>query len=132
MSAFQLSQKKQVPISSPAQESGFINLNNRLRLTEEKTMNLNRKIELIESNMLTSSKKTSSNIKTMDTELLELKRELDTLKQKFELVIKELKMTAGREELSTLQRYIDLWNPARFATREEVERIVEEKMAEKR
>ena len=40
-------------------------------------------------------------------------------------------MTAGREELSTLQHYIDLWNPSRFATREELDHIVEEKIEEK-
>lgn len=117
------------PPQSP--ESRIVNMNNRLRLVEEKTTNLNRKIELIESNMIATSKKTSSDIKTIDSELLELKREIDTIKQKFDLMVKELKMTAGREELTTLQHYLDLWNPSRFVTREEIDRIIDEKIEEK-
>ena len=123
------SDQKIPPPQSP--ESTIVNINNRLRLIEEKTTNLNSKIELIESNMISNSKKTSSDIKTIDSELLELKREIDTLKQKFDLIVKELKMTAGRDELTTLQRYLDLWNPSRFVTREEIDRIVEEKIEEK-
>jgi hypothetical protein len=47
------------------------------------------------------------------------------------LIIKELRLTAGREELETLKKYVDLWSPMNFVTQRDVERIVEEKMGEK-
>ena len=47
-----------------------------------------------------------------------------------DLIIKELKITAGKEELMTLKKYIDFWNPMNFVTQRDVERVVEEKMSE--
>ena len=48
--------------------------------------------------------------------------------EKIDLIIKELKLTAGKEELMTLKKYIDLWNPMNFVTQRDVERVIEEKL----
>ena len=47
-----------------------------------------------------------------------------------DLIIKELKLTAGKEEVLILKKYIDLWNPMNFATQRDVERLVEEKISQ--
>ena len=125
MAAKKLFGKEPVP---PAPSIDFVQLNNRLNLVEEKTTNLNKKFEVLEKNMLDNFKKFNSNFRSSDSDLLEVKRDLDSLRQKLDLVIKELKMTAGKDEFNTLKKYLDLWNPSRFATRDEVEKIINEKL----
>ncbi len=117
--------KKPAPPPAPAVD--FTQINNRLNLVENKTTNLNKKFEVLEKNMLDNFKKINTNLQSFDSELLDVKRQLNSLSQKLDLIIKELKMTAGKDELNTLKKYLDLWNPSRFITREEVEKIIKEK-----
>ena len=48
-----------------------------------------------------------------------------------DLIIKELKKTAGIEEVMTLRKYVDFWNPINFVTQRDLERAVETKLNEK-
>lgn len=96
----------------------------RVRLLEEKTSNLNQKIELLESNIVKGNKKKNEVLREFDNDLLEIKRELAGVKQKVDLIIRELKLTAGKDELNTVKRYLDLWDLTRFVTRDEMERLL--------
>lgn len=116
------------PSLPPAPAPDAIQVNSRLALVEEKASNLNRKFEVLEKNLLDNVKKFNANFQSFDAELLDMKHEIDSLKQKIDLIIKELKMTAGKDELNTLKKYLDLWNPTRFVTLEQAEKIVEEKL----
>ena len=117
------------PAIPPVTETVDVNaLRSRLRLLEEKTTNLNRKIELLESNLVNSNKKRGETLRAVDQDLLNAKHDIADFKHKLSLVIAELKMTAGKDELNTVKSYLDLWNLTRFATREEVEKMIEEKM----
>jgi len=96
----------------------------RLRLVEEKAANLNRKVELLESNGVSFQRKMKDELRLLDSDVLELKHAVEQLRQQMDLVIRELKLAAGKHELQTLQRYLDLWNPARFVTRDELSRMM--------
>ena len=118
--------KSEPPQMQPNPEQSALSM--RLRLVEEKSNNLNKKIEFLERNMVAANKKKNEMLHNFDADILEIKRDIDALKQKTDLIIRELKLSAGKDELNTIKRYLDLWNLARFVTREEVERIVEEAM----
>ncbi|MFC1801180.1 hypothetical protein ACFLZB_01855, partial [Nanoarchaeota archaeon] len=63
----------------------FTHFNNRLRLVEDKTSNLNQKIEVIEKNMLHNFKKMNDNIKVLDKDILDLKHEMNTIRERTDL-----------------------------------------------
>jgi len=116
------------PAPPPAPSVNAVQVNNRLNLVEEKVTNLNKKFEVLEKNMIDHFEKTNSEFQSYDSEFMEIKRGINDLKQKFDLVVKELKMTAGKDELNTLKKYLDLWKPVKFVTQDQVEKIVEEKL----
>ena len=62
------------------QQSEQSSLSMRLRVLEEKSNNLNRKIEFLERNMVASNKKKNEMLRNFDTDLLDIKREIDSLK----------------------------------------------------
>lgn len=103
------------------------NLNERLRILEERYTNLDRKFEVMESNMLDEQKRVDREIKTINSEITDIKKILDEFKDKIELIIRELKTFASKEDVDTLKKYIDLWDPARFATKAELERALKSK-----
>ena len=41
-------------------------------------------------------------------------------------LVKELQTAAKRDEVKVLEKYINLWNPVKFVTQNEVEQIVKE------
>lgn len=119
---------KKEEMKAPALAIDAVQINNRLGLAEEKLNNLNKKFEVLEKNMLDNFRSINSDLRSSDSDILEVKREIDGIKQKLDLVIKELRMTAGKDELNTIKRYLDLWNPVKFTTENQVEKIIDEKL----
>lgn len=102
-----------------------------LRGIESKVNNLRREFDIMKTDSSHKHEKLNKEFKTINADLMELKREQEKTGEKMDLIIKELKVTAGKEELMTLKKYIDLWNPMNFVTQRDVERVVEEKMGNK-
>ncbi len=96
---------------------------------EGKANNLVREVGLIKTDSLKKVNDLRKEVKVLSDELLEVKRAHDAMNQKLDLIIKELKRTAGQEEVMVLRKYIDLWNPLTFVTQRDLERMVDAKLA---
>ena len=104
------------------------NIGRSTRTLEERTANLTRKSQISEQNMLMTNKKVSSEIKTINDNLHELNKAIAEIKDHLRLIIEELKRCAKKEEMKVLQRYVDMWEPVNFVTRNEVEKIIKDIM----
>ena len=100
------------------------NLSRRVRIIEERYSNLRNKSQVTEQNMLMNNKRLTSSMTMLTSDINELKREVKEIKDTVKLIIKELNETVKKEEVSTLKKYIDLWEPVNFVTREGVEKII--------
>ena len=98
----------------------------RVRLLESRYTDLNRKVEVNEKNMLTDRKRIAGELKTNDLDTLEIKKEINELKSNVDMMISELKNLASREDLEAVKKYVELWEPVNFITRDEVENIIKE------
>lgn len=103
----------------------------RLRVLESRYTELNRKALVTEKNMLNERRRRTSEIKTIDLDILELKRDFNELKTKMDMIISELKNFAAKEDIEAIRKYVQLWEPINFVTREEVENIINEILEEK-
>ena len=99
---------------------------------ESKVNNLLREVDVIKNDFIKKNNDLKKEIKTMNDDLIEIKHEREKTIQKMDIIIKELKQTAGKEEVMTLQKYLDLWNPLHFATQRDVEQIIEAKLASRK
>lgn len=131
---FHLFKKKEVapqpPELQPPNLLHSVNaLDERLKILEGRYTDLSRKTQLIDKNALAERKKFTSEMKVVNDELLELKRDMNDMKTKIDMIITELKTCARKDELDSLSKYIDLWEPVNFATRNEVEKMIEEKLS---
>ena len=107
------------------------NISRRLKVSEERYTNLRTKVELTEQNMLSRDKQISTEIKTTNVDVHELKKELAEIKERMLMLIKELQTCAKREEVKVLEKYINLWEPVNFVTRNEVEDIIKDILGKK-
>lgn len=87
---------------------------------ENKIDIMDEKIELLDHNSIREIKKLSSDIKHLRDEIHDIKADLEQIKEFQIKVKKQFKITSTKDEVQKLERYIDLWNPMQFATREEL------------
>jgi len=62
-----------------------------------------------------------------DQKLMDLEKEITLIKRRMVEMAADLKNFARREEVDTLKKYLEVWNPVNFATHQEVKEIIEEK-----
>lgn len=110
----------------PAKELNSIS--RKMRINEERVVALRKKLQVIEHNMLAYQKKFLSEIKFINTEISDMKRDFDDLKQKLLGFGRELQESAKREDFQVLEKYINMWEPVNFVTRKEVEKIIDGKL----
>ena len=103
-----------------------------VKALEGKVNNLIRELNLIKNDTIKKSKRQEDDLKQVNQELLDVKHQQDQMLKKMDIIIKELQKTAGIEQLQTLQKYVDFWNPINFVTQRDVERIIEQKMEDKK
>ena len=99
---------------------------NRLRILEEHYGNLRRKSQLTDQNLLQTHKKLMEEIKIINTDMTDLRREMQDIKEKVRMIIKELQEAAKKEDVNVLQKYINMWEPVNFVTRNELQKILDE------
>ena len=102
------------------------NLSRRLRVLEESFTNLRRVLQVTEQNMLDKNRMFTTEIRTIASDISDIKKEINDIKEKVLELVRELQTSAKREEVKVLEKYINLWNPVKFVTQNEVEQIVKE------
>lgn len=103
----------------------------RLRLLEESFTNLRKFFQVTEENVIAKNKHFSAEIKTLVSDINEVRKEIIELKDKLFLVIRELQNVARKEDVKVLEKYINLWNPIKFVSQNEVEQIINEILEKK-
>ena len=98
---------------------------------EEGFTNLRRFFQVTEENVIAKNKHFSAEIKTATSDINEVRKEIQELKDKLLLVIRELQTAARKEEVKVLEKYINLWNPIKFVSQNEVEQIINEILEKK-
>ncbi|MBT7903266.1 hypothetical protein HN587_05365 [Candidatus Woesearchaeota archaeon] len=104
------------------------NLSRRLMTLEERYTNLRKKTQVTDQNMLNNNKKIMTEIGAIHEEMKELKKEMTDLTDKMKIMVRELKDCAKRNEVQSLAKYVDLWNPINFVTRDAVLRIIKDEV----
>ncbi len=127
----QQSSRAQQP-SGPNVEDVMQELNmigRRLRVLEERYSGFDKRMQNSEQNMISNHRNLNTEIKTTMDDIKEIKKEVYELKDKLRLVIMEMKNFARKEEVKVIEKYVNLWEPVNFVTRNQVEKIVNDILA---
>ncbi|MFW6286277.1 MAG: hypothetical protein ACOC16_04115 [Nanoarchaeota archaeon] len=84
---------------------------------------LKEKLDLLDHNSIKNIKKIFNDIKSIRGELRELKSDINEIKEFNTKVQKQLNITASKDDVNKLDKYIDLWQPMDFVTRTELEQF---------
>ena len=114
--------------TSPANDAvmkGISDLQRRLRVLEERYTTLRRKGQLIDENFLDTERDLRNKVKKLDEEHTEVRRMLIDLDDKLDRFLEQAKKAASREDVLILKKYVQMWDPIRYLTRDEALRLLE-------
>ncbi len=99
-------------------------MSRRVRTIEERYNGLRKNTQITEHNTLGHNKKLKDEMSILTSEIDDLKKEIDLINERSDIIIKELKESAKKDDVAVLEKYISLWEPVNFVSRNEVEKIV--------
>jgi predicted nucleic acid-binding Zn-ribbon protein len=102
------------------------NVSRRLRVLEESITNFRRQIQVSDHNMLERSKTFATELRSINSDISEMKRGISSIREKVIEIVNELESVAKLENVKVLEKYINFWNPIKFVTHNEVEQIIKE------
>ncbi|MFQ5620815.1 MAG: hypothetical protein ACE5FT_03155 [Candidatus Nanoarchaeia archaeon] len=105
-----------------------MNAARRLRMLESRNDNMRKKVQFIEQNMLENQKKLTTEIKANQMEMLEIKRGFIELQSRVRMLVKEIQLRAGKEDVDVLKKYLSFWEPIKFVTIDQIDQIIDEKL----
>lgn len=107
------------------------NLTRSIRTLEERYNNLRRRTQLTDHNILVQHQRLNKELRLNDSDLIDIKRGLQKINDKLNMLEKELELCAKKQELDILAKYIGYWRPLNFVTRGEAENIINAAILEK-
>ncbi|MBS3144473.1 hypothetical protein J4208_02710 [Candidatus Woesearchaeota archaeon] len=107
----------------------IVDLNNRIRTLENKYNLLGERLLVVNQNMIEEYKRLLREMKIINEDLREMRQETMLTQDAMRNMVKEMELFAKKEQVRVLEKYIDLINPMRFVTTEEVESLIIQKSA---
>ena len=99
-------------------------MSSRVKILEERYANLRKKAQLTDQNLLDFEKNLNSEIKLINEDLMELKRNIHDLVEKLEIMKADQSNMESLKDIKVLDKYLALWEPMNFVTREELKKLL--------
>ena len=106
------------------------NLSRRLRIIEERQVSARERLNVTDSNMLASSKKLRDEMKASIEQVKDVWKEVESIKSDIKLIIKDLQTCAKAQDVKVLERYVQMWEPIKYVSRDEVSRMIKQQVEE--
>lgn len=82
---------------------------------------VNEKIELLDHNSIKQFKKFNTDLKSLREDIRNIKHDIVHIKEFNLKISKQFRLVSTKDEVQKLEKYIDLWNPMDFVTRQELD-----------
>ncbi len=101
----------------------------RMKLLENTVNSLRNSSLNMEKNFVENNKDVKIILKTLEEENQELKETVRTLKTILKKIANDMENVARDDEVKVIKKYLDLWNPVKFTTPEQVKRIIRDEIS---
>lgn len=96
----------------------------RLRVLEERYSNLRKKTQVTDQSLIGSERGMLKEMEELGQKVLDLKHSIFDMNEKITTMLGELSNCVREDEFAVIAKYVELWEPANFVTREELRKKV--------
>jgi len=101
-------------------------ISGRLKILENRYNDVRKMIDFVETNMITNQRKTNEEIRESSNEIYNLKRSIEEIQNVILAIKNELSLKSDKEEIEVMKKYTELWDPTRFVTIDQVQKMIDE------
>ncbi|MFH1770990.1 MAG: hypothetical protein ABH828_05560 [archaeon] len=98
-----------------------------LRVLEERYSNIRKKTQMTDQNLLEFEKSMKADLRSLNQDLLDIKRSVSEINQNLSLMSSELAKAVKQSEFRVLEKYVDMWQPMSFVTKDEFNKLFKSK-----
>ena len=108
------------------QQDFYLDTIARVRTLEGRYNLLRDRVLVINNNLIDQYKKTLTEVRVINDDIKEIKSDIFKIKEALKHLLKELELFARKEDVKYLEKYINLWDPMKLVTEEELNKALEE------
>jgi len=108
-----------------------VSFQKRVRLVEERFEGISKRLEVLEQNSLSHFRRMKTQIANLEKDIGSVKSTIKDLNDTIKLMIEEFKGFAKKGDVSEVQKYVELFDPMKFVTEEEINFIIDRRISEK-
>lgn len=109
--------------------SGF---STRISDLEERQSMITEKLSLISQTLLKNSERIGKEMQIISDDMSELRNEMDKLKENVQILIEQSGEFARKQELQVVEKYMKIWEPMKFATVDDVRKMLNDAVKNKK
>ena len=109
-----------------SEQDWLLEMGSRIRTVEGQYNLLRDRVLVVNNNLIGQYKKNLVEFKSLNEDVRDMKEDIFKLKEAIRHLLKEMELFARKENVTVLEKYINLWNPMNFITEKEVKRLIEE------
>ena len=94
-------------------------INTRVRLCEERINHDRERIRVFDDQILNDKKEVNKAMSDISSEISDLRKTIKNIEDTIFHIIKELELTAKKQEISIIEKYVSMMDPTRYVTKEE-------------
>jgi chromosome segregation ATPase len=98
-----------------------------LKLLEERYSSVRKKSQFTEQNMLKDTKDVTEEINAIRSTITDVKGDISEISEKLEKLTDEVNSAVKKTDFNVLVKYLDFWQPLEFMTKNEAQKLLEEK-----
>jgi len=99
----------------------------RLKVLEERYTNIRKKTQMTDQNLLDFEKDINGELRSLNEDLLDIKRDTSEVNSNLVLMSSELNDSVKISDFKVVEKYVDMWQPMNFVTRNEFNKVMREK-----
>jgi predicted nucleic acid-binding Zn-ribbon protein len=108
--------------------SVLLDIYSKFRVLESKNYTLGENLLTVNQNTIEEYRRFNSEISLIKGDIKELRDELFKLRETIKNFLGEIDYFAKKSDLKVLEKYINLWNPLKFVTEEELDDLISRKL----
>jgi septal ring factor EnvC (AmiA/AmiB activator) len=97
-------------------------VNTRMRLAEERIDQTKERLRVFDDQMLSIKQELNNDISKISGQIEDLRKSIKNVDDTIHHIIKELELTAKKQELTVLEKYVEMMDPTRYVTKDEFKR----------
>lgn len=106
----------------------LVDISSNIRILEDRYHNLRKKAQLTDSAVIDMQRDFFNEKRLLAEEITEVKAKLYELEEEIVNMKSELSKAVKLKDFIVLDKYLEFWNPVNFLTKEEAERILDERL----